>query len=365
VKNLALGLMSGTSADGVSVAAVRLRPFKVVAHKTYPYKRQLRRQILSSPGFNAKKLSELNFTLGKVFAETAARFCREHKISADSLSCIGSHGQTVLHSPLDKLPHTLQIGEASFIAEELGVPTISDFRPRDMAAGGQGAPLVPFFDDYLFGRGKPVLLQNIGGIANIAAAGHGVRACGFDTGPGNCLMDLAVSLGTSGRLGYDKNGALAARGKADTAKVMKLLRLPYFAKKPPKSLDRNQFGELFLRKHFGKINKANLPQVLATLNLFTAATIAYAARRFALPRCRAGKLLVSGGGALNPVLMRNLRRQLPELQVLSSSEAGLPELAKEAACFALLAWLALQGKSNNCPRATGAYGKRILGKISL
>jgi len=362
---IALGLMSGTSADGVSVAALSLKPFRILGHKTYAYKPELRRRILAAPRGTVAELSLLNFELGRLFADAAAKFCRDAKVPLSRVTCVGSHGQTVLHSPYGKIPHTLQIGEASFIAEKLGVPVLSDFRPRDMAAGGQGAPLVPFFDEYVYGGGKPVLLQNIGGIANIAAAGKGVRAPGFDTGPGNCLMDIAVSMATGGRMGFDRNGALAGRGRADESKTTKLLKLPYFSQKPPKSLDRNQFGAEFLARHFGRVTAENAPDVLATLNFFTAASIADAARRFVLPRCAARKMLVSGGGALNPVLMRNLRRLMPGVEVLSSSETGLPELAKEPACFALLACLALRGKINHCPRATGARGARVLGKLSL
>lgn len=357
--------MSGTSADGVSVAAAELKPFRILGNKTYPYAPQLRRRILAAPRGTVAELSLLNFELGQLFAAAALNFCREVKLPLSRLACAGSHGQTILHSPGGKTPHTLQIGEASFLAEKLGVPVVSDFRPRDIAAGGQGAPLIPFFDDYLYGGGKPVVLQNIGGIANIAAAGKGVRAPGFDTGPGNCLMDTAVSIVTGGHLSYDLNGAFAAHGCADAAKVKKLLKLAYFAQKPPKSLDRNQFGPEFLARHFVRLTAKNAPDVLATLNLFTAASIANAARRFVLPRCAARRMLVSGGGALNPVLMENLRALLPELEVLRSSEAGVPELAKEPACFALLAWLALNGKNNHCPRATGAKVARVLGKISL
>lgn len=364
MRDLALGLMSGTSADGVSVAAVRPRPFKVLACRTYPYEAALRRRILRARNASVQELSLLNFELGMVFARAARRFCREEKLPLSCLAAVGSHGQTVLHDPRGKIPNTLQIGEASFLAEALGAPVVSDFRPRDMAAGGQGAPLVPFLDEYLYGRGKPVLLQNIGGIGNISVVGRGVRTFGFDTGPGNCLLDAAVRQATAGRMEFDRDGRIASYGLPDRALVAKLLGQAYFKTPPPKSLDRAQFGEEFLARHFGVVTPSRLPDVLATLVLFTAQSIALAARRFILPRCKADTMLVSGGGALNPALMAALRAGLPETQVLRSSEAGMPELAKEPACFALMAWLGLNRKKNHCPRATGASGARILGKVS-
>lgn len=365
MRNLALGLMSGTSADGVSVAAVRPRPFKVLACRTYPYNSALRRRILSARFGAAGDIALLNFELGMVFARAAETFCREEKLPLSRIAVAGSHGQTVLHEPHGKIPHTLQIGEASFLAEALGAPVVSDFRPRDMAAGGQGAPLVPFLDEYLYGRGNPVLLQNIGGIGNISVVGAGVRTRGFDTGPGNCLLDAAVRQGTGGRLEFDRDGRIAAYGVADRALVSRLLKHSYFRAAPPKSLDRAQFGEEYLARHFGKVSPESLPDTLATLVSFTAESIALAARRFILPERKASKMLVSGGGALNPALMSAIRAALPEAKVLRSSEEGMPELAKEPACFALMAWLGLNRARNHCPRATGASGPRILGKVSF
>jgi len=240
---------------------------------------------------------------------------------------------------------------------------VSDFRPADMVAGGQGAPLIPFMDEYLFGSGKPLALQNIGGVGNIAFVGKGVTTSGFDTGPGNSLMDTAVSMLTGGKENFDRNGRWARGGKIDYARVLQLLKLPFFKLKPPKSLDRDEFSGAFLKAHFrGKLDFRSMNDLLATLNYFTAASIALAFQRHAPAATE--ELIVSGGGALNPVLMANIASLLAPVKVHSISRRGIHPLAKEAACFALLGWLALQRKVNNCPSATGAAGARVLGKIS-
>ncbi|MFA5161717.1 MAG: anhydro-N-acetylmuramic acid kinase [Elusimicrobiales bacterium] len=357
----ALGLMSGTSADGVSIAAVKTNPFAVAVAKTYPYPPKLQAEIIRAARLDVRGLSRLNFALGVIFAEKTALFLKEHGIRKSEVEVIGSHGQTVCHYPADNPPHTLQIGEPSFLAE-LGIPVVSDFRPRDMAAGGEGAPLVPFLDNYLFGSGRPKLLQNIGGIGNIAIAGRGVKTFGFDTGPGNCLMDDAARIATNGRLAYDRDGKLAAAGTADAEKAEKWLKMPFFRQKPPKSLDRAQFGPQFLSENFGALTRKNICNVMATLNYFTAASISLAAKRF-MPG--AGEMIVSGGGALNPVLMSNIGKLLSPVKVSRSSDYGLDELAKEPACFALMAHFAWNRRTNHCPAATGARHPRILGKITL
>ena len=360
-----LGLMSGTSADGLSIALCEAagRGLKVKAFGNYAYPSALQARIIAAKDMKAPELSALNFELGRLWAGMVKRFCRAHKITYKSLAAIGSHGQTVWHAP-GRPGHTLQIGEAAFLAEETGRPVVCDFRPADMAAGGEGAPLIPFLDEYLYGGGEPAALQNIGGVGNIAFVGKGVKTSGFDTGPGNSLMDTAVSRLSGGRLAYDKGGAWAAAGSPDREKVRALLETPFFRRRPPKSLDRSEFSAAFLGKHFkALLNTRGSRDLLATLNLFTAASIALAFRKFS-PR-GTKELIVSGGGALNPVLMDNIAALLlpSGVRVRSCAELGLHPLAKEPACFALLAWLALEGRVNHCPSATGARGPRVLGKI--
>ncbi|HOW89583.1 MAG TPA: anhydro-N-acetylmuramic acid kinase [Elusimicrobiales bacterium] len=360
----ALGLMSGTSADGLSIALCSVndgkRELKVEAYKTYPYSPALQGRIIAANGFRTPELSALNFDLGRLWAGMVRRFCGEHRTPYRDIAVIGSHGQTVYHLPGEG-GSTLQIGEPSFLAEETGLPVVADFRPTDMAAGGQGAPLIPFFDEYLFGGGRPVALQNIGGVGNVAFVGKGVRTFGFDTGPGNSLMDTAVAMLTGGRKTYDAGGRMAAAGRIDRKKTAAMLRLPFFSRKPPKSLDRDEFAAGFLKRWFGGLNAGNAPDALATLNYYTAASIALAFGKFAPNGTR--ELIVSGGGALNPVLMRNIASELPGINVRSIAEIGIDPLAKEPACFALLGWLAFKGESNHCPSATGAGGRRILGKV--
>ncbi len=364
-KGTLLGLMSGTSADGLSIALCEAagRGLKVKAFGNYPYPSALQARIIAAKDLKSPELSALNFKLGRLWAGMVKRFCRAHRIAYKSLAAIGSHGQTVWHAP-GRPGHTLQIGEAAFIAEETGRPVVCDFRPADMAAGGEGAPLIPFLDDYLYGGGEPAALQNIGGVGNIAFAGKGVKTSGFDTGPGNSLMDTAVRRLSGGKLSYDRDGAWAAAGSPDRVKVQALLKMPFFRRRPPKSLDRSEFSGAFLEKNFKTLlNERGSRDLLATLNLFTAASIALAFRKFS-PR-RTKELIISGGGALNPVLMHNIASLLlpSGVRVRSCAELGLHPLAKEPACFALLAWLAIEGRVNHCPSATGARGPRVLGKI--
>jgi anhydro-N-acetylmuramic acid kinase len=363
--DLIMGLMSGTSADGLSIALCERsgKSLKVVRFGNYPYPPALQARIIAARDMKAPELSALNFELGRLWAGMVRRFCRANRVPYKALQVIGSHGQTIWHAP-GKKGHTLQLGEASFIAEATGRPVVCDFRPADMAAGGEGAPLIPFMDEYLFGGGSPVALQNIGGVGNIAFAGKGVKTFGFDTGPGNSLMDTAVAELSGGRLSCDRNGAWAAAGEPDVKKVYALLEAPFFARRPPKSLDRSEYTLAFIKKHFGPLLSLRRSRdLLATLNLFTAASIAQAFRNFA-PR-GTKELIVSGGGALNPVLMDNLAALLlpAGVRVRSCAELGLHPLAKEPACFALLAALALEGAYNHCPSATGARGPRVLGKV--
>lgn len=350
----AVGLMSGTSADGITAALVKLdgRRLAVERFATYPYPPALRRRVLAAPSLRAPELSRLNAELGEAFALAASRFLRGARVDV-----IGSHGQTVWHGPDDSPPNTLQLGEPSVIAERTRLPVVADFRPRDMAAGGQGAPLVPAFDEFLFKDGPVRAVVNIGGIANVSIVGRGKLWSAFDTGPGNALMDLAVRV-AMGRA-MDEDGALAGKGKVDYARVRAMLAHPYFKRKAPKSLDKEFFGEAFLGKHLGRPTRARLPDMLATLSAFAACSIVDS-----LPRRPAvTELVVSGGGAFNETLLANLRAVAEPIPVTTTDRYGMPVMAKEAACFAWLAARALRGEPNNCPAATGARGPRVLGKL--
>ena len=235
---LALGLMSGTSCDGVSAALVRFgkRPrARVLAHRTDPYPHPLGELLRCSRELTTPDLAQLNVLLGELFALSALRLLRDARMSPRRVAVIGSHGHTVYHGPRDAIPCTLQLGEPSVIAQRAGIPVVADFRPRDMAAGGEGAPLIPFFDVWAFGDGPPRALQNLGGIANVTLTGGGTTPLAFDTGPGNCLLDLLARLATRGRDSFDRDGHLAAAGRVDHALIATLWKHSYFRRTPPKS----------------------------------------------------------------------------------------------------------------------------------
>ncbi|HXT01771.1 MAG TPA: anhydro-N-acetylmuramic acid kinase [Elusimicrobiota bacterium] len=355
---LAVGLMSGTSADGVTAALVELSATGVEVKRceTYPYHPRLKRRVLDAPSLRAPELSLLNFELGRSFADAAAKISRGSRPSV-----IGSHGQTVWHGPGAAVPNTLQIAEPAIIAERMRLPVVADFRTRDMAAGGQGAPLVPAFDLFLFGRGPRRAVVNVGGISNVSIVGEGRLHSAFDTGPGNALMDEAVRRATLGRSEMDRGGRLAARGRVDAATLTRLLSHPFLQKAPPKSLDRTTFGPKLLDGRFPRVGAKNLPDVLATLAELTACSIwTGVVEHGGKP---VSEVVVSGGGALNDHLMRRLSMLFFPVAVTTTAAHGLPVMAKEAACFAWLAARAVDGRPNNCPAATGARGARILGKI--
>lgn len=352
---LAVGLMSGTSADGVTAALVNIGAdaIRVLRHRTYPYPPALKRRVLGAPGVSVAELSRLNVELGEAFAAAALKIAGRARPSV-----IGSHGQTVWHGPDATPPNTLQIAEPAVIAERTGVTVVADFRPRDMAAGGQGAPLVPAFDLFLYGRGPLKAVVNIGGISNASIIGHDRIVAAFDTGPGNVLMDEAVRRATKGRRDFDSGGRLAASGKVDEKLLSPLLKNPYFLKAPPKSLDRSTFGPGLLDKIYPRLTAKTLPDALATLCELTARSLWLGVLQSSPEPL--SEVVISGGGALNSHLMRRLKALFSPARV---GVTAIPVMAKEAACFAWLAVRALDGKPNNAPSATGARGPRILGKI--
>lgn len=346
---VAVGLMSGTSGDGVSAALVRIGPgrsVRVLRHLTEPYSPADQRAMLALRNATSSRLSEANVMLGRRFASAARRVMR----GGPRPSVIGSHGHTVWHEPGR---HTLQIGEPSIIAEATGVDVVADFRPRDIAAGGQGAPLVPFFDEFVFGgTRRRIALLNIGGIANVTLVGGGRPAIAFDTGPGNTLIDDLVRRLTRGRETFDRDGRRSRAGRIDGRLLDRLLAHPYFRKRPPKSTGRELFGPRFAR-----VRPSN--DAIATLTVFTAVTIADAIRNLPPP----SEVIASGGGVFNASLMEHLRWLLSPVPVRVSDEVGIPALAKECAAFALLAVRAIRGLPNTVPSATGARRAVVAGKI--
>ncbi len=391
------GVMSGTSADGINVALVRFpsRPtgraggksphkspqsdFKLLAHEEYPFPSPVRRVILEMMNAELARvadLARLNFLLGELYAEAVAKTARKHRMKLDLVGC---HGQSLYHQGVAerflgrKLAVTWQTGEGAVIAARLGLPVVSDFRPADMAAGGKGAPLVPFLD-YLLYRNARVcrIAQNIGGIANLTAIPTDAslrQVMAFDTGPGNMVIDAVME--ELFRKRYDRDGKVAATGRVLDGVISQLLRAHFFRQKPPRTAGREEFGREYVSRFLQLCHGASKPDLVATATALTARSIADAVKRFVLPRFAArrkqqGQLIVAGGGAKNPTLMAMLRAEITPLGIglHYSDEFGVPAEAKEAVAFALLAHETWHRRPSNLPSATGAKRAAILGKIS-
>ncbi|MEZ5399258.1 MAG: anhydro-N-acetylmuramic acid kinase [Bryobacteraceae bacterium] len=356
------GIMSGTSLDGIDVAIVDIgRRIRTVAFASTPYPKRFREAILavSNRVCHTADISRLNFALAEQYAAAFTRLCRDARV--EGVRLIGCHGQTIFH---ESGRNTLQIGDGSVLAERTGIPVVSDFRPRDIAAGGKGAPLVPFVDHLLFThRTRRRVALNIGGIANItvlppAAKPDGVIA--FDTGPGNMVVDQLVERATQGRTRFDRNGARARRGTVDTALLEDLLRDPYYRVAPPKTAGREQYGESFIARLTA--TGAPIDNLIATATALTAVTIA---RGIALAGPSPHDLIAAGGGTRNSQLMALLAAYLPATRIATTEEYGIHPDAKEAVAFAILAHRTWHRRHGNLPSATGARGPVILGKISL
>ncbi|MBI4370284.1 MAG: anhydro-N-acetylmuramic acid kinase [Elusimicrobia bacterium] len=374
---LALGLMSGTSADGITAAIIEIKkpppknlPVRCLAHKTYPYPKKIRRRVLNAIDLKTPEISRLNFELGYLFARAATDLiqCFKRKNPKSQIEVIGSHGQTIYYGPDDHPKNCLQISEGAMITQKTGLPVVFNFRPRDIVAGGQGAPLTPFFDWYCFKHLSPIILLNIGGIANVTLVNKKPSAItAFDTGPGNCLLDLTMAKISAGKIAWDQNGQRAAQGTIDRLSISQAVKRPYFHQRPPKATGRELFNAQFISHHFGRIKKSK--NLLATLTAFTAETISLGIKKFILPQLatrdsRVATVLVSGGGTNNAFLMKLLEKTLKPAQLALCDKVGIPSEAKEAAAFALFAHLALHKKPNHLPSATGAKGQpRILGQI--
>ncbi|HEX8243668.1 MAG TPA: anhydro-N-acetylmuramic acid kinase [Longimicrobium sp.] len=377
---LIVGLMSGTSLDGIDAALVEVEgtgeddvTARVLRSLTAEYPPARREAIHAAiVAGTAEALCGLHADLGEWLAEAALRVCAEAGVPAESVDAVGSHGQTVWHRPpsADRRGATLQLGDAATIAERTGIAVVSDFRTRDVAAGGQGAPLVPWVDRVLFAaEGRARALQNIGGIGNVTRVpprGSAEEVFAFDTGPGNALIDAAVELATDGRATFDRDGKLAARGEVDEALLAELLRHPYFAARPPKSTGREEFGRPFVARLVEAVQPEgdrDWLELVATLTELTARSIADAYRRWVLPR-GVDEAVITGGGARNPTLVARIRALLDPLPVVDGAALGVDPDAKEAVAFALLAWAHLRGMTANVPAATGARGPRVLGSFT-
>jgi anhydro-N-acetylmuramic acid kinase len=383
---LLVGLMSGTSADGIDAVVselwVRGRGLeaRLLAHVHTPFTPKLRRALVHA-GLrgNVREICELNFELGERFALAALGVLHEAGLKPAHIAAIGSHGQTVHHLPRARIPSTLQIGDAAVIAERTRITTIADFRVRDMAAGGQGAPLVPYADWALFAEHtRPRVVQNIGGIANLTFLPSSARledVLAFDTGPGNMIIDGVVSALSRGRQSFDRGGRRSDKGRVCEPLLAQLLTHPFFRRSPPKTTGREEFGEPFIKSLLAFARRRNLSpnDTIATATALTASSIAESYRRFIFPMLKKSELaklqvILGGGGTNNRALLAMLRARVIEFDVtpewLTHEHFGIPNQAKEALAFAILAFETLNGRSSNVPRATGARRPVILGNVT-
>ena len=371
-RRIVIGLLSGTSADGTDAALCEIAGFGentglvARAFVTTPFPRPLRERIFRVSQADASELTDLDVMLGEAFADGARAVADAAGVAMTDVDLIGSHGQTAVHHPRSagQLGATLQIGEAAVIAERTGCPVVSDFRVRDVAAGGEGAPLVPLVDHLLFRKpGRRRALQNIGGIANVTLVSERLDdLVAFDNGPGNMPLDTVARAASQGREAFDRDGARAARGDIDEGLLTELHRHPYLSQRLPKSTGRETFGKDFVYPLLARYHNRH-DDLLATLTRFSAEAIARSYREMlpAMP----DEVFVSGGGALNPTLMRHLTELLSPVPVTTSAALGVDPEAKEAIAFAVLANQTLFGQPGNIPAVTGAIGPRVLGKISF
>lgn len=379
------GVMSGTSADGINVALVRMgerlhNAFDLIGHAEYPYPKKVREAVLAamnSSQASVADLARLNFLLGELYSDAVLATQRQFGVKVDLVGC---HGQTLYHQGEParflgrKLAATWQTGEAAVLAARLGVPVVSDFRPADMAVGGKGAPLVPFLDYLLFRHPRVGrIVQNIGGIANLTAIPPGAAArdvIAFDTGPGNMVID-AVTEKLFG-LAFDRGGKIAASGKVLDKTIHRVLQGDFFQRSPPKTAGREEFGREFVAGFLRSCGRSRKQDVVATATALTAKSIADAVRRYTIENSGSARkrgfqeMILSGGGTKNPTLVATLSSELAPLglRLRFSDEFGLPSAAKEAAAFAVLAHATWHRRASNVPSATGAKRAAVLGKIS-
>jgi anhydro-N-acetylmuramic acid kinase len=384
---IVVGLMTGTSMDGVDAALVRITPesetldsvglprlkIESIAEHLYPLPENVKKQlncIIKTGDIALKELCSLNFVLGEVLAEAALEVIHQSDISIDDVDLIGSHGQTIYHLPVEDkaglypLKSTLQIGEPSIIAERTGIDTIADFRPRDIAAGGQGAPLVCFADKLLFSSPDETrLIQNIGGIANVTVLAADGTIFAFDTGPGNTLIDLAVK--KLFNQDYDKDGLIASKGIINTEILNSIIENePYFKLPPPKTTGREHFNEAYLHRLLDLYTFEKSEDAVATLTALTAQTIAAAYKSFVLPVCTPESIILGGGGAYNSFLTDRLKEYTNnKIKIYTHDDFGISTKFKEAIAFALLAYASYFGIPDNVSSCTGARRDVVLGKF--
>ncbi len=379
-----VGLMSGTSCDGIDAALVEIRggrgrlKIEPIAFHIFPYTRSLQKRLIALASNLPQPIASvchLNFLLGECFADAVIRLSASAKVPLSDIALVGSHGQTLHHLPKPKregkwsVRSTLQLGEASIIAERTGITTLADFRTRDMAAGGEGAPLTPYLHYHLLSHPKKSRgIINIGGISNITYLKAGAaldQTLAFDMGPGNMLIDAIVSDLTKSRRGMDRNGAMAKRGHVHPALLAQWMRHPFLRRKPPKSTGRETFGSDFVEEMIRQSRRMKLSpnDLVATATAYTTEAILKNIKSFVRPSGPLDEIIVGGGGVKNPALMTFLQKALAPLPVRSYEQVGYDSRAIEAIAFAILAYQSWHHRPTNIPSVTGARHPVILGKI--
>ncbi|ERM16425.1 anhydro-N-acetylmuramic acid kinase AnmK [Brevibacillus laterosporus] len=374
-----IGLMSGTSLDGIDVALVDIQgtgydsQVKLLDFMTLPFPQSVRDEIMDSLSLersNVQVICSLNFKLGELFADAVEAICKQNQLDFANISVIGSHGQTIYHQPQSEgayVASTLQIGEPAVIAYRTNTTVISNFRTMDMVAGGQGAPLVPYTELIMYReQEKSRLLQNIGGIGNVTVIPKAAQlqdVYAFDTGPGNMIIDelCRVLFDTA----YDQDGKWAAQGVVDEALLAQYMSIEYMQLQPPKSTGRELFGKQFVEKIIRENTHLSPYDLLATMTMFTACSIAYHYKNYIFPTLQVDEVIIGGGGSYNKTLLSMLQQQLGNTcRVITQEDVGLSSEAKEAVAFALLAHETLHRLPSNVPTATGAREPVILGNVT-
>ncbi len=367
-----ISLMSGTSLDSIDACLLKIYEdlsFKIIDSYTLNYPDIVRKKLLDLAN-NKGKVSDvcyMNFVTGELFAKCVNLLLKKSKQNSTNIDFISSHGQTICHIPKEekisniKTKSTLQIGDISVIAHKTGIMTIGDYRTKDMAANGNGAPLVPFADKILFGADKNRLIQNIGGIANVTVLSNNCDIFAFDNGPGNMLTDYFVN--KLFNIPFDKDGKIAAEGNIDCEWLSKLIKEPYYSLNPPKTTGRELFSSKYAEKIF-KTAPKNKYDVIATITALTAKVIIDSYKNFILPKIQVNEVVLGGGGAYNKTLIKYLKNYMPNLTIKTHEDFGIPNKLKEAIAFAYLGYFTINKKCNNIPSCTGANHPVIMGKIS-
>ena len=377
-ERIVVGLMSGTSMDGIDTALVRITgngldtKVELLDFITYPYSNRLRFELEEISDGSVGKLSDLDFAVGEAFSDAAISIVERAGLRPDEIDLVGSHGQTVFHNPPSnnsEFSSTLQIGQSDIIAERTGITTVSDFRPRDIASNGEGAPLVPYVDYIMFKNpDKVVIAQNIGGIANCTIVTPDISdVMAFDSGPGNIMLDGIMKIHSAGKHKYDNNGENAKKGKVDYKLLYNLLNKGYFKESPPKTTGREMFGKNETEKLYKLVenNSIDLQDLLATLVQFTVDTIYNAYEDYIFSKWKIDEVILSGGGAFNPIMVEKLAQKVKPIELSLSDKYNIPADSKEAVSFSVLANETIFGNYTNLPNVTGARSGSPLGKISI